>query len=230
VEPRRREPFENRRRSRPQLSPPVRLPRSLATLLPVRRAGGGLRAESPCARCCGFGIDIVGRPGPALPRQANEQFGFEGRGEPMLILAASLAGRRWGPTVGGWLVGLPLTSAPVAFFLAIDQGLGFAKNAAAGSLAGTAAQAGFCLAYCATARYCRWPVALVAATAAFAAIGGLLAVGQLPLWVLMLLAPGALAAVLRFSPAVRQLGGPRRYCRAGTFRRAWPSPRRWCWC
>ena len=28
---------------------------------------------------------------------------------PILILLASLAGRRWGETLGGWIVGLPLT-------------------------------------------------------------------------------------------------------------------------
>jgi len=36
---------------------------------------------------------------------------------PLLIQVASLAGRRWGPAVGGWFVGLPLTSGPIAFFL-----------------------------------------------------------------------------------------------------------------
>jgi len=56
---------------------------------------------------------------------------------PFLIQAA----RRWGQAVGGWLVGLPLTSGPIAFFLALDQGKGFAADAAAGSLAGTAAHA-----------------------------------------------------------------------------------------
>jgi hypothetical protein len=45
---------------------------------------------------------------------------------PLLIGAASLAGRRWGPAIAGWLVGLPLTSAPVALFLALDLGIGFA--------------------------------------------------------------------------------------------------------
>lgn len=39
---------------------------------------------------------------------------------PALIGAASLAGRRWGPAVSGWLVGLPLTSGPIAFFLRLD--------------------------------------------------------------------------------------------------------------
>jgi hypothetical protein len=32
---------------------------------------------------------------------------------PLLIGAASLAGRRWGETVSGWFIGLPLTSGPV---------------------------------------------------------------------------------------------------------------------
>src|SRR5215218_6073961 len=35
-------------------------------------------------------------------------------------LLASLAVRRWGDAIGGWLVGLPLTSGPVAAFLAIQ--------------------------------------------------------------------------------------------------------------
>ncbi len=55
---------------------------------------------------------------------------------PLMILAASLVGRRWGAAVGGWLVGLPLTSGPVAVFLAIEHGAGFAAEASAGSLAG----------------------------------------------------------------------------------------------
>ena len=41
---------------------------------------------------------------------------------PLLIGLVSLAGRRWGPGVSGWLVGLPLTSAPVSLFLTLEQG------------------------------------------------------------------------------------------------------------
>ncbi len=48
---------------------------------------------------------------------------------PTFIGIVSLAGRRWGPTVSGWLVGLPLTSGPVAFFLALEQGNVFAAQA-----------------------------------------------------------------------------------------------------
>jgi hypothetical protein len=92
---------------------------------------------------------------------------------PALIAAASLAGRRWGPAVSGWFVGLPLTSGPVAFFLALDHGPHFATGAAAGALGGAAAEAAFCLAYAALARR-GGPAALAAATVAFAGVAALL--------------------------------------------------------
>ena len=124
---------------------------------------------------------------------------------PLLIQAASLAGRRWGPAVGGWFVGLPLTSGPVAFFLAVDQGTGFAATAALGSLAGTAAQAGFCLAYGFAARRHSWPAAFSAGTVAFAAVALLLEAAGRPLWLLLLIVEASLTAALLLTP--RQSSG-----------------------
>jgi hypothetical protein len=86
---------------------------------------------------------------------------------PVLVGAASLASRRWGSAVGGWLVGIPFTSGPVAFFLALDPGPRFAATAAAGIMAGTASQAAFCLAYAWTAQARGWALSLAAASAAF---------------------------------------------------------------
>jgi hypothetical protein len=86
---------------------------------------------------------------------------------PTLIGAASLAGRRWGPAVSGWLVGLPLTSAPIALFLALNQGLPFAGAAAAGTMAGTISQAAFCLAYGWLAPRYGWLVSVVGGCSAF---------------------------------------------------------------
>src|SRR5262245_32371304 len=100
---------------------------------------------------------------------------------PLLILAASWAGRRWGEAVGGWLVGLPLTSGPIAFFLALDHGTDFAAAAAAGSLGGALAQACFCIAYGRAATYLPWPFALALGSAAFAVSAGLLQAARLPL-------------------------------------------------
>ena len=87
---------------------------------------------------------------------------------PALIAAATLAGRRWGDRLSGWLVGLPLTSGPVVFFLAIDQGSRFATSAALAVLLGTISQAAFAVAYARAAVGTGWPVATAAGCAAFA--------------------------------------------------------------
>ncbi len=86
---------------------------------------------------------------------------------PILVGAASLAGRRWGAAVGGWLVGIPFTSALIAFFLAVDFGQKFAAPAAAGIMDGTASQAAFCLCYAWVAGRRGWVASLLAGTVAF---------------------------------------------------------------
>lgn len=88
---------------------------------------------------------------------------------PTLVGLASLAGRRWGPAVSGWLVGLPLTSGPIIFFLALGHGPSFAQAAAVGTLMGTVSQAVFCLAYAWMAvRPSSGPLSLAAGVLAFA--------------------------------------------------------------
>jgi hypothetical protein len=87
---------------------------------------------------------------------------------PALIAAATLAGRRWGDRFSGWLVGLPLTSGPVVFFLALDQGSGFAAMAGLAVLLGTISQAAFAVAYARAALRTSWPIATAAGTAVFA--------------------------------------------------------------
>ncbi len=67
---------------------------------------------------------------------------------PLLLGGVTLVGRRFGPTVSGWLVGLPLTSGPVSFFLALEQGRTFTANAAQGTLMGVISLSAFCVVYC----------------------------------------------------------------------------------
>ncbi|HEV8458353.1 MAG TPA: hypothetical protein VGR44_08655 [Methylomirabilota bacterium] len=122
---------------------------------------------------------------------------------PALIGGASLAGRRWGPGVSGWLVGLPLTSAPVAVFLALEQGAAFAASAAVGTMEGAISQAAFCLAYGWLAfRGGRLP-AMGASVLAFALATALLQRVALPLPARFIIVLAALAAALWLMPAGR---------------------------
>lgn len=88
---------------------------------------------------------------------------------PLAVGLATLAGRRWGPSVGGWVAGIPFTSMPVVLFIALDHGSGLATLAAGGVLAGTASQAAFALFYSVAAMRWRWFIALPVASGAFAA-------------------------------------------------------------
>src|SRR6184192_80584 len=87
---------------------------------------------------------------------------------PALIATATLVGRRWGGTMSGWLVGLPQTSAPVVFFLALDQGTAFATTASLAVLLGTISQAAFAVAYARVAIRTGWLPAAAAGSAVFA--------------------------------------------------------------
>jgi hypothetical protein len=86
---------------------------------------------------------------------------------PLLIALATLAGRRWGPGVSGWLVGLPLTSGPISFILAWQDGLPFAAHAAVGTLGGLSSVCFFCLAYALAASRFAWATAACLAIAVF---------------------------------------------------------------
>ena len=118
---------------------------------------------------------------------------------PAVVLAASLAGRRWGAAIGGWLVGLPLTSGPVAAFLAIERGPDFAAQASAGSIAGVVAQAGFCLGY-AFAAPRGWPLALLSGALGFALCAFALQAVDLAPIALFIVALVTLAVTLRLLP------------------------------
>ncbi len=77
---------------------------------------------------------------------------------PCVIAAATIAGRRWGPGVSGWLLGFPVTSGPVSVLLYLQYGPLFASQSAAGTLAGQASVCLFCLTYSLAAKRWCWPV------------------------------------------------------------------------
>lgn len=86
---------------------------------------------------------------------------------PLLIGAITLAGRRWGPTVAGWLTGLPVVAGPIIFFMAIEQGAVFAVQAIIGMLLGILAVLSCNLAYAWCATRLSWRGSVIGSLSAY---------------------------------------------------------------
>ena len=128
---------------------------------------------------------------------------------PILIGGASLAARRWGPSVGGWIVALPLTSGPVALYLAIDKGAVFAAGTAKGSIGGLLGDAAFALAYGWLARRFGWPASLLGACAAFGlAVLSVQPVLGTPAVLVFATVAVAMAVLLRLAPPAVEARDP----------------------
>jgi hypothetical protein len=93
---------------------------------------------------------------------------------PLLMALATYATRRWGAAVGGWIVGLPLTSGPISLFLAIERGTSFAQAAAIATILGINGVTATVVTYALLARRWPWPVTTVVSVAAFLAVAALL--------------------------------------------------------
>lgn len=121
---------------------------------------------------------------------------------PLLIGVVSLAGRRWGAPVSGWLAGLPLTSGPVALFLALDQGPVFATASAQAIMLGIIPVGVFCLTYSWLARRWPWPPTLLGGWGVVVTATAVL--NQWP----VSLGPAFAAAVLMLGAVLRLLPPP----------------------
>ena len=71
---------------------------------------------------------------------------------PSLIALVTLAGRRWGPGVAGWLSAFPIVSGPILLVISLEQGAQFAASAAANTLLAVLAILVFSIAYARCAR------------------------------------------------------------------------------
>ena len=119
---------------------------------------------------------------------------------PVIIGSASLAGRRWGPSVSGWIVGMPLTSGPVIFFLALSHSSSFAANAALGVLSGGLSLVFYALTYSWLAVRFRWPIAISGSLLVFAASTTFLQNHTFPLLPIFVLVCTVLLVGLRLMP------------------------------
>ena len=112
---------------------------------------------------------------------------------PAAIWLATLAARRWGHTVSGYLGGLPLIGGPITLYLALDHGTAFAARSATFTLAAILGQGAHLMAFAHVARRASWPVALAAGWGAFAVAAGFAAWLEPGPWLALGLAATGLA-------------------------------------
>src|SRR5512141_2731996 len=116
---------------------------------------------------------------------------------PLIIGSASLAGRRWGSAVSGWLVGMPLTTGPVVFFVALSHDAAFAERAALGVLSGGFSLVIYAVSYAWLATRYKWYIAISGALLLFSISTMLLEKASFPPLPLSLAITGAIALGLR---------------------------------
>jgi hypothetical protein len=121
---------------------------------------------------------------------------------PAFVGLASLVARRWGSQVGGWLVGFPFTSAPIALIFLLEHGGRFAASAALASMLGVLSQAAYAFVYATGARRLHPAVCVSSATAVFFAVTiALSRILLAPPWAVALIGAG-LSLVLVSMPRV----------------------------
>lgn len=132
---------------------------------------------------------------------------------PFLIYMVTLAGRRWGPAVAGWLSAFPIVAGPILLTVALEQGAGFAATAAEGTLLAVVAILVFSIAYAWASSRFGVPGSMVGALLAYTVAVAALQAIHPPLgacfvfvWIALLLAPRLFPTVAPAAPR-SQVGG-----------------------
>jgi hypothetical protein len=107
---------------------------------------------------------------------------------PMLVVASSLAGRRWGPRMTGILVVLPIVAGPILLILYLEHGREFAAQAASAATLAIAPLALFALIFACLSRRHGWLLTLTAAWIAVLLVDLALSRVRVPAAVALLLA------------------------------------------
>ena len=132
---------------------------------------------------------------------------------PMLVVASSLVGRRWGPRLAGIVVVLPIVAGPILLIVYLDHGSRFAAQAARAATLGVVPLALFALVFAYLSRRRGWLVTLVAAWVAVLLADLVLVLFSVPAGIALALAVlalhGAGRVLLRFdAPAPVPLPAP----------------------
>jgi hypothetical protein len=121
---------------------------------------------------------------------------------PSLIGLVTLSGRRWGPSIAGWLSAFPIVSGPILFFIAMEHGNQFAEVAATGTLSAVVATIVFGLAYAWAATRFYWPGSLVIGLIFYGLAVSILNAVQLPLLATAIVTIATIVVAPRFFPKI----------------------------
>lgn len=121
---------------------------------------------------------------------------------PLLVVASTLAGRRWGADVAGILVALPIVAGPILFISYLQHGADFAGGAAVSSLFGLASLAVFAVVFSCAARRLGWLATVTTSWGAVLAVDAALSFVRVTAPVALLVTLTATAVAMVFMPKV----------------------------
>ncbi|MCE6988204.1 hypothetical protein [Dyadobacter sp. CY323] len=119
---------------------------------------------------------------------------------PPLIGGVTLAVRKWGEGLGGWIGGFPWVAGPISFFIALENGAAFAASTINSALLGSVGTILFALVYSIVSARLTWlPTVLISYMVFF--VVALLSLGRaVPIPAAVALNLVVLTAVLYFFP------------------------------
>ena len=137
---------------------------------------------------------------------------------PLLVVASSLAGRRWGPRMVGLLVALPVVAGPILLITELEHGRQFGAQAASAALRGLITLAIFAVVFAWVARRYGWIASLAVGWLVCLLADLALAALSVPPAIGLILTLAATAIATRLMPAV-----PRSAGEAPTGPTEWPA-------
>ena len=128
---------------------------------------------------------------------------------PMLVALMSLAARRWGPTIGGLILGLPWMTGPVAYFLGLENGPTYLVTVTGGIELAVWSIGAFILGFGYAALVWPWLPSLLVALVCYSATALLTQSLELPLALTTLISALVLLATYRLLPLPTSSAAPR---------------------
>ena len=128
---------------------------------------------------------------------------------PVLVALMSLAARRWGPAIGGLILGLPWMTGPVAYFLGLENGPAYLVAVTGGIELAVWGIGAFILGLGYASRVWPWLPSLLVAIICYGAIALLTQSLELPLALTTLISALVLLATYRLLPLPNSSAMPR---------------------